>query len=1084
MMEYNGSNKKNFYVVRFIEIPFEGIDDYVCVPNSWVVIRRVTDKKVVIAYPNNEDPFDTRDRVKRKEKFDEEWRFYMAVVKYETDNYKDAEYWIASKNNYGSLMDKYFEIECEHQDSQSPKFMSRLRSESRKSPLKSNTDKPRMKVKSTENSRKSLRKIILKKTVEKKPTEQLYEKLLKLDNTSQTSRSADQTEATVASSSNKPASSQLTSEKRHRSSPVPQAKKKMPSLPIIDVDTATEVISIDKEDELQERQQSEANTDNQSQHVNNPSAASMAPPQPPTSIQQSPHSDHHDHRRHSQEGKNSHIKPEIREVQYVVESDTNETPRNVRILNSEPNTSDHLPKFLKMSAQLYDQGNERPSMIPMHEPVEKRTRLANCERLMAIVAQNPSNLMDQRRSSPPERQEPSVTQNSSLNIPDFRIKIERSSNMNALDPKVVLERIDNVASAVRYTPSLPHQRPSFVRRVNKRRYSPPLEQCQQQPMDIPETLQRPRRSHSITQRTDLEELSMRKASSVQRLPNPEANQPNEGAPQSYQSNPGTFHQEQNQDLRRVFIERINPTQPTSSGIEINIPACYLISTNVPIQKVPSSNFSLQRQPPQYHPDAQQQSRPSELQIGIPTHASSHKRLPIVQDVSQRSSQHIQSSIPDSIRQSSTITYPNYIRDLQRLETRVQGKPIDRNPGSEISSQNIIPPAAAGEFRSLEGPSYSSQQFRRELLKSGSDNLHQPFLPYQRMPYQLPDMAMKRVISESNIANSSTVRSPPRSEDHVRHTDKCMKVDPVFPGQSSFPHPKVAVDHEVLTEQETFTSNADCAGASGKQDSASSNKQLHARIVLEQQMLDQFSTIMTQVGSNLYYTCEMYKNLQSSILETADTYKKLLNLAERFNALETVKGAASFSSTVAPKLLSLKEEKKSRAPKRASSINHNPHSSRIDEELLNKKRTMQWKVVLPAEYDPNDTEWTLKCKKIVPGLKELLPEKGIYVNCAKLMHAERVSGDCKTLASLVLEEVFSKIALTVCSTWYENNFPNECWIERPPLDLAAWYILFNYVLRFGRQHGWKIDTEEIIKAMDNKIYEIRIKNDILTEPCML
>ncbi|CAG9788178.1 unnamed protein product [Diatraea saccharalis] len=242
--------------------------------------------------------------------------------------------------------------------------------------------------------------------------------------------------------------------------------------------------------------------------------------------------------------------------------------------------------------------------------------------------------------------------------------------------------------------------------------------------------------------------------------------------------------------------------------------------------------------------------------------------------------------------------------------------------------------------------------------------------------------------------------------------------------------------------------------------------------------------MTQMGSNLYYSCEMSKNLQSSILETADTYKKLLKLGERLNSLETVESAESFSSTVAQKILPLNEEKKSRAPKRASSISHNPHSSRIDEELLNKKRTMRWKVVLPAEYDPNDTERTLKCKKMVPGLKEVLPEKGIYVNCAKLMHAKRVSGDCKTLESLVLEEVFSKIALTVCSTWHETKSPNKCWIERPPLYLAAWDILFNYVLRFGSQQDWKIDTEEIIKAMDNKIYEIRIQTDILTERCML
>lgn len=81
-MEYNGRNKKNFYVVRFIELPFEGIDRYVCVPNSWVIIRRVTDKKVVVAYPSDEDPFDTRDRAQRNERYSEGWAFYMAEIVY------------------------------------------------------------------------------------------------------------------------------------------------------------------------------------------------------------------------------------------------------------------------------------------------------------------------------------------------------------------------------------------------------------------------------------------------------------------------------------------------------------------------------------------------------------------------------------------------------------------------------------------------------------------------------------------------------------------------------------------------------------------------------------------------------------------------------------------------------------------------------------------------------------------------------------------------------------------------------------------------------------------------------------------
>ncbi len=83
-MKRNSCNRRGFYVVQFIEIPFEGIDDYVCVPYTWMVVRRAIDQKAAVAYPKDENPFDTRERVKRQERYDDEWRFYMAAVKYES----------------------------------------------------------------------------------------------------------------------------------------------------------------------------------------------------------------------------------------------------------------------------------------------------------------------------------------------------------------------------------------------------------------------------------------------------------------------------------------------------------------------------------------------------------------------------------------------------------------------------------------------------------------------------------------------------------------------------------------------------------------------------------------------------------------------------------------------------------------------------------------------------------------------------------------------------------------------------------------------------------------------------------------
>lgn len=137
-MEKTEDDGKPYYVVRFIEVPFEGINNYVCVPHSWIIIRRSTDKKVTVAYPNNEDRRDTRDRVERKERYSETWMFYMAEIRYETskltlfdcrfaevgsspkyfrnteeimsayvsESFKEAEYWIASRNDYRPVVEK------------------------------------------------------------------------------------------------------------------------------------------------------------------------------------------------------------------------------------------------------------------------------------------------------------------------------------------------------------------------------------------------------------------------------------------------------------------------------------------------------------------------------------------------------------------------------------------------------------------------------------------------------------------------------------------------------------------------------------------------------------------------------------------------------------------------------------------------------------------------------------------------------------------------------------------------------------------------------------------------------------------
>ena len=84
MRMMNRDQRRLFYVVQFIELPFEGIDDNVCVYYSWIIFGKSSSRNVVVTYPNNEDPLKTKERVKRKERPNDSWRFYTAYLKYES----------------------------------------------------------------------------------------------------------------------------------------------------------------------------------------------------------------------------------------------------------------------------------------------------------------------------------------------------------------------------------------------------------------------------------------------------------------------------------------------------------------------------------------------------------------------------------------------------------------------------------------------------------------------------------------------------------------------------------------------------------------------------------------------------------------------------------------------------------------------------------------------------------------------------------------------------------------------------------------------------------------------------------------
>ncbi len=134
--------------------------------------------------------------------------------------------------------------------------------------------------------------------------------------------------------------------------------------------------------------------------------------------------------------------------------------------------------------------------------------------------------------------------------------------------------------------------------------------------------------------------------------------------------------------------------------------------------------------------------------------------------------------------------------------------------------------------------------------------------------------------------------------------------------------------------------------------------------------------------------------------------------------------------------------------------------------------------LPPDYDPNDSRWTLRYRNSGPGLTELLPFSGIYVNTAILNECQRLAKDCKSLARLLIVEVFSDSALKVCSL---TGAKPAClnWIEtdvRPGLEKYARAILIRYIEIYGREKMCCTEKPKaIINSMRTKLYSYRLKN---------
>ncbi|XP_045508923.1 uncharacterized protein LOC123704582 [Colias croceus] len=1000
-MTSESDNESAFYVVQFIddELPFEGIDDYVCVPRAWVVVLKGTNGKSVVAYPENEDPFDTRNRLKRKERINDEWKFYMASIKYESNSYDDAELWIATRNNYGPVVEEKSKV-TDIQPELS--INKKLRSVNKNHSSESN-----------DNFRKPLPRTSIKRPSKSKSRKEINEQRLKLDESAQSSsvvvndakvepRSPKRKQSVIIqdiqSMENSHAEKSVVSHAEENTEPrskTPCTDKTEQALssPVKDVDKRIEVTNVDDKDHSQRVKKPEHNNNmSQANSSSNVADVSMAATQPSTADKQSTQPNQYNHQECIPDRSSlSNFLPQIENVRSLANVDDHKLPVNE--VSSQKVSSDYeelcSPKIIA-----YSHMNAGRRLVPIQRP--DRNSIAQTRPLStSSVEQLPVVIQNQSQNDPQVSRTHTGNSSRDQTVPLRSIGMisqEIHGPRINFDPRNVFQSVNNAAATSQQPSSLSHKPPSYIQRSDGHQNSVAHEQYY---------------TNSYQN---------------QYLP----------------TNQDNFQQE----LLRGSTERNTyDHRPTSQTINMRIPLIRQNST--------TTNFR------------------------------------------------------NSLQQAlATTSYNNFLSNNPQLQARISQRSTgDNNEDLTTSPQNVI----ASETRhrqNTEMPSCSMYQPSRIQHTAPHENRYQNLCKQQQLVHHSTQTNSKR--KRVHFIDDAT--RLPVNGIHLNDMDNACQINECTVDENLSPYHAVTSDYDAVTNQEVIsdhemssdeapaetTNNAygtanDPRRSSADRPTAAQNStvrscQMNPRIILEQQMLDNFSTLFTQMGSTLRHTTDMYNTLRSSILDTAMTFKKLLGAVEQFNTARITANNASLSSNPVPDVPQPSEERHTTITASASTSNQNQHSNDVANKTPKKKPRKLFRFVLPPEYNAHDSRWTLNYPEYLPGLVELVPESQIYVSYGHLKYCQLVSKDCPSLARRLLTEVFNRNALSVCSSLSEtakasNSVGSNI---RPDLDDHACSVLLNFVIEHGLQRDWNTDLKPILDMIHSKMQEIRFKYGKIVE----
>ncbi|CAG4990963.1 unnamed protein product [Colias eurytheme] len=1015
-MTRNSDNESAFYVVQFIELPFEGIDDYVCVPCNWIILRKQTnDKAVIVAYPKNEDPFDTRDRAKRKERFNDEWKFYMAAIKYESNSYDDAEFWIATRNDYGPVVEEKSKV-TDIQPELS--INKKLRSVNQNHSSESN-----------DNLRKPLPRISIKRPAKSKSSKEINEKWLKLDESAQSSsavvndakvepRSPKRKQPIIIqdiqSMENSHAEKSVVSQAEENTEPrskTPRTDQTEQALssPVKDVDKRIEVTNVDDKDHSQRVKKPEHNYNmSQANSSSNATDVSMPATQPSTADKQSTQPNQYNHQECIPDRSSlSNFLQQIENVRSLANVDDHKVPVNE--VSSQKVSSDYeglcSPKII---AHLYSHMNGGRRLVPIQRPIERT--------IGPIIG------------------------------------TERNP-LNQIDPRNVFQSVNNAAATLQQPSSLSHKPPSYIQRSDGHQNSVAHEQYY---------------TNSYQN---------------QYLP----------------TNQDNFQQE----LLRGSTERNTyDHRPTSRTINMRIPLIRQNSAHLSNSTYQTPEVAQQRQMQPNHLNSQQQPQRPKLRIAISIKSKDRTEVLSLQGVTKKTPSPILTNFRNSLQQAVTTSINKFISNNPQFKARINPRSTgDNNEDLTTSPQNVIA-SETKDRQNIEMPSCSMYQPSRIQHIASHENRYQNLCKQQQLVHHSTQTNSKR--KRVHFIDDAT--RLPVTGSHLNDMDNACQIIECTVDETLSPYHAVTSDSDEVTDQEEIsdiemssdeapaetTNNAygtanDPGRSSADRPTAAQNStarscQMNPRIILEQQMLDNFSTLFTQMGSTLRHTTDMYNTLRSSILDTAMTYEKLLGSVEEFNTAGNTANNASPSSNPVPDVPQPSEERHTTITASASTSNKNKHSNDVANKTPKKKPRKLFRFVLPPEYDAHDSRWTLNYPKYLPGLVELVPESHIYVSYGDFKYCQQKSKDCPSLARRLLTEVFNRNALSVCSSLSEtakasNSVGSNI---RPDLDDHACSVLLNFVIEHGLQRDWNTDLKPILDMIHSKMQEIRFKYGIMVE----